>query len=423
MHRPGRLIAVTAVTALGTLALLAAPAAAEPTQIGGWFGPRIFSSDSTLGYLPDATVHPSLSSTIAFGGRVAHPVYPWLVPELELAFAPTRTTKSMASTADVYWLDPRLHLRLEISPGQRLQPFFVAGGGSPIALSTKHKTLDSGITGSGYVGGGVRFDSLKGFVLRFDARVAFLPGVERLIAAEVDIGFGIELALGGRRARRGGGEVQVAQGGTAEDRDGDGIPDAKDACPDRPEDVDGFQDDDGCPDIDNDLDRVLDIADKCPTVPETYNGFQDDDGCPDTLPPEVENLKGTVEGLLYAEGETMVRDAALPNLQRIAKTMTAHPSIRVVLIGHTDDREAQQFASTDPGAPPPDLAALSADLSRARAEAVKQAITTLGITGPRIDAEGHGAEEPVSDNEKPRGRLANRRVEIKLYVPPSGLTK
>ena len=53
-------------------------------------------------------------------------------------------------------------------------------------------------------------------------------------------------------------------------------------------------------------------------------------------------------------------------------------------------------------------------------------ITTIspGIAGPRIDVEGHGAEESVSDNDKPRGRLANRRVEIKLYVPPSaGLPK
>jgi hypothetical protein len=46
-------------------------------------------------------------------------------------------------------------------------------------------------------------------------------------------------------------------------RDGDGIPDDKDRCPTEPEDFDGFQDDDGCPDFDNDGDGVRDVDDAC----------------------------------------------------------------------------------------------------------------------------------------------------------------
>jgi OmpA-OmpF porin, OOP family len=94
------------------------------------------------------------------------------------------------------------------------------------------------------------------------------------------------------------------------DRDADGIPDNVDRCPDQPEDKDGFQDDDGCPDPDNDGDGLLDGADKCPneagpiqnlgcpvtdkdgdgipddkdrcpSEPEDKDGFQDEDGCPD----------------------------------------------------------------------------------------------------------------------------------------------
>jgi len=68
------------------------------------------------------------------------------------------------------------------------------------------------------------------------------------------------------------------------DRDHDGIPDALDKCPDQPEDFDGFQDADGCPDPDNDSDGVADTVDKCPNEPETFNGFEDHDGCPDTVP-------------------------------------------------------------------------------------------------------------------------------------------
>ncbi len=48
------------------------------------------------------------------------------------------------------------------------------------------------------------------------------------------------------------------------DSDGDGILDDVDKCPDQPEDFDGFQDDDGCPDLDNDGDGIPDIMDRCP---------------------------------------------------------------------------------------------------------------------------------------------------------------
>jgi len=65
------------------------------------------------------------------------------------------------------------------------------------------------------------------------------------------------------------------------DRDGDGIPDDLDKCPDDPEDHDGFQDDDGCPDPDNDNDGIPDKDDRCPNEPEDRDGDQDEDGCPE----------------------------------------------------------------------------------------------------------------------------------------------
>jgi OmpA-OmpF porin, OOP family len=97
---------------------------------------------------------------------------------------------------------------------------------------------------------------------------------------------------------------------TPKDRDGDGIPDKLDKCPDQAEDRDGFQDEDGCPELDNDNDGIVDSADKCPNElgpiqnlgcpivdkdgdgindpqdkcpdePEDKDGFQDEDGCPD----------------------------------------------------------------------------------------------------------------------------------------------
>ena len=105
---------------------------------------------------------------------------------------------------------------------------------------------------------------------------------------------------------------------TIGDRDGDGIKDDVDKCPDEPEDFDGFEDEDGCPEPDNDQrrhprrrrqvpersprtsdgfededgcpegnesdrdgDGILDDVDKCPDEPEDKDGFEDEDGCPD----------------------------------------------------------------------------------------------------------------------------------------------
>jgi OOP family OmpA-OmpF porin len=94
------------------------------------------------------------------------------------------------------------------------------------------------------------------------------------------------------------------------DRDNDGIVDKLDKCPDQAEDHDGFQDEDGCPELDNDNDGIVDTADKCPNdagplqnlgcpiidkdgdgindpqdkcpdEPEDKDGFEDQDGCPD----------------------------------------------------------------------------------------------------------------------------------------------
>ncbi len=65
------------------------------------------------------------------------------------------------------------------------------------------------------------------------------------------------------------------------DADGDGVPDDKDLCPNQAEDRDGFNDLDGCPDLDNDRDGIPDSQDLCPNLAEDPDGFEDQDGCPD----------------------------------------------------------------------------------------------------------------------------------------------
>ncbi|MCP4919460.1 MAG: transporter, partial [Proteobacteria bacterium] len=68
-------------------------------------------------------------------------------------------------------------------------------------------------------------------------------------------------------------EVETA---APKDTDLDGLVDPEDQCPEEPEDKDGFQDEDGCPDPDNDRDGIADAIDKCPLEPETRNGVTDE---------------------------------------------------------------------------------------------------------------------------------------------------
>ena len=65
------------------------------------------------------------------------------------------------------------------------------------------------------------------------------------------------------------------QAHAGKDKDNDGIPNKEDLCAEAPEDVDGFEDEDGCPELDNDRDGKTDDRDQCPNEPGPVAG------CPD----------------------------------------------------------------------------------------------------------------------------------------------
>jgi hypothetical protein len=75
--------------------------------------------------------------------------------------------------------------------------------------------------------------------------------------------------------------VSWSRVGPGADRDADGVPDFRDRCPRAAEDLDGFDDDDGCPDTDNDGDGIVDVFDGSPDEREDFDGHQDSDGVPD----------------------------------------------------------------------------------------------------------------------------------------------
>ncbi len=112
--------------------------------------------------------------------------------------------------------------------------------------------------------------------------------LEALIGARyrLPVGVSIEGGLGtGLRAGYGSPDLRAFLGVrySVEDKDADddGINDDADKCKDDPEDKDGFEDTDGCPDGDNDADGIPDVNDGCPLEAEDLDGHMDADGCPD----------------------------------------------------------------------------------------------------------------------------------------------
>lgn len=98
------------------------------------------------------------------------------------------------------------------------------------------------------------------------------------VAVEGGIGTGLRPGFGSPDVRAFLGARPIVEN---RDRDGDGLQDGADGCPDDAEDKDGVRDGDGCPDPDNDGDGIPDGSDRCPDEAEDIDAWQDDDGCAD----------------------------------------------------------------------------------------------------------------------------------------------
>ena len=181
------------------------------------------------------------------------------------------------------------------------------------------------------------------------------------------------------------------------DADGDGIDDGRDACPNDAEDKDQFEDDDGCPDLDNDRDRILDKDDKCPNEPETYNGVADDDGCPDRGSVRIWP-QYRIEPLMFARGGAVLEPSLLPIVDAIAAAIKHEVDCRVVeLAGHTSDDERRPEA-----------------LATARAEAVRAALIARGVAPEQLTVRSRAAAEPLCREATEPCRAHNRRVALIL---------
>jgi outer membrane protein OmpA-like peptidoglycan-associated protein len=180
------------------------------------------------------------------------------------------------------------------------------------------------------------------------------------------------------------------------DNDGDGISDVNDQCPDTPEDIDDFQDMDGCPDTDNDKDGILDVDDNCPNKPETVNGYKDNDGCPDEKPMEIKQTL-ILKGVNFKTASAELLEESYYVLETVYNSLEAYPHIRVEIAGHTDNQGSDNY----------NLA-----LSYDRAKTVMNYLIMRGIPKDRLVARGYGETRPIATNDTEEGRYENRRVEV-----------
>jgi len=174
------------------------------------------------------------------------------------------------------------------------------------------------------------------------------------------------------------------------------------------EDIDGFEDDDGCPDPDNDQDGILDVDDACPNEPETFNGINDHDGCPDSGEIEVVDDRLVIEeSVFFAFDESDLKPSGAAVTRQIVALWDRHPEwVGIVVEGHADSRGTREY---------------NQDLSERRADSVKAALMAEQMAEARIDTEAHGEMQPrVHDADSEREHALNRRVEFVVVRAEEG---
>jgi outer membrane protein OmpA-like peptidoglycan-associated protein len=221
------------------------------------------------------------------------------------------------------------------------------------------------------------------------------------------------------------------------DNDADQVADVRDGAPNDPEDHDWFEDEDGVPEPDNDRDRLADGSDGCPTEAEDPDGLEDEDGCPE-LDADDDNIRDPDDRCPLTAGiiaddpecvgcpalacvheetgeiEILERVEFASNRDRILEE--SRPVLGdIVRILETTPRIRRIRIEGHTDGRGAD--ASNMDLSKRRAASVRQWLLERGIGVERVEAWGCGEIHPRDANESRSGQQTNRRVEFHILDP------
>jgi outer membrane protein OmpA-like peptidoglycan-associated protein len=121
------------------------------------------------------------------------------------------------------------------------------------------------------------------------------------------------------------------------------------------------------------------------------------------------NVKKTERGLVLTLGDVLfdtaqatLKAGAVPTIERLGDFLKDAQDRSVQIEGHTDSVGEDSY---------------NQELSARRADAVKQALLSRGISSDRIQTVGKGENLPIASNDSAGGRQQNRRVEIIINDP------
>jgi OmpA-OmpF porin, OOP family len=129
------------------------------------------------------------------------------------------------------------------------------------------------------------------------------------------------------------------------------------------------------------------------------NGFEDEDGCPDKKPEVVieNNVPIILEGVTFETASATLTAGAKTVLDKVHQTLADYPEMVLEVRGYTDNQGGR---------------AANVKLSQRRADSVKAYLTGKGIDATRIQTKGFGPDNPIAPNTTPEARLKNRRIEF-----------
>jgi outer membrane protein OmpA-like peptidoglycan-associated protein len=112
----------------------------------------------------------------------------------------------------------------------------------------------------------------------------------------------------------------------------------------------------------------------------------------------------TMGDVLFDSGKATLKDGAMQTIDRLAEFLTKYPNEKVRIEGYTDSVGSE---------------AMNLELSRRRANAVRDALLDRRIDSSRIDVAALGERYAVASNDNAAGRQRNRRIEV-VFSDASG---